>query len=85
METHARQLERELAEVTKQRDHYKKACNQYSEDEMLCKLHEVTKQRDEANIKRDEIFQALNKERQWMHEKMEAIRETMKTVNQLIK
>jgi chromosome segregation ATPase len=36
----------ELAKVTKQRDHYKKACNQYSEDEMLCKLHEVTKQRD---------------------------------------
>jgi membrane protein involved in colicin uptake len=36
----------ELAEVTKQRDHYKKACNQYSEDEILCKLHEATKQRD---------------------------------------
>ena len=46
MEIHARQLERELAEVTKQRDHYKKACDQYSEDEMLCKLKEVTKQRD---------------------------------------
>jgi hypothetical protein len=47
MEIHARQLERELAEVTKQRDHYKAACDQYSEDEMLCKLQEVTKQRDE--------------------------------------
>jgi hypothetical protein len=46
METHARQLERELADMTKQRDHYKAACNQYSEDEMLCKLQEVTKQRD---------------------------------------
>jgi len=39
-------LERELAEVTKQRNHYKAACDQYSEDEMLCKLQEVTKQRD---------------------------------------
>jgi predicted RNase H-like nuclease (RuvC/YqgF family) len=39
-------LERELADMTKQRDHYKAACNQYSEDEMLCKLQEVTKQRD---------------------------------------
>jgi hypothetical protein len=42
----ARQLERELADMTKQRDHYKAACDQYSEDEMLCKLQEVTKQRD---------------------------------------
>jgi primase-polymerase (primpol)-like protein len=42
----ARDLERELAEVAKQRDHYKSACDQYSEDEMLCKLREVTKQRD---------------------------------------
>jgi hypothetical protein len=40
------ELERELADMTKQRDHYKAACNQYSEDEMLCKLQEVTKQRD---------------------------------------
>jgi len=32
--------------LTKQRDHYKAACDQYSEDEMLCKLAEVTKQRD---------------------------------------
>ena len=47
------QLERELAEVTKQRDHYKKACNQYSEDEMLCKLQEVTKQRDEWKANHD--------------------------------
>jgi hypothetical protein len=43
---HSKQLERELADMTKQRDHYKKACDQYSEDEMLCKLQEVTKQRD---------------------------------------
>jgi hypothetical protein len=35
-----------IAEVTKQRDHYKSACDQYSEDEILCKLQEVTKQRD---------------------------------------
>jgi hypothetical protein len=40
------ELERELADMTKQRDHYKAACDQYSEDEMLCKLQEVTKQRD---------------------------------------
>ena len=39
-------LERELADMTKQRNHYKAACDQYSEDEMLCKLQEVTKQRD---------------------------------------
>jgi hypothetical protein len=32
--------------LTKQRDHYKAACDQYSEDEMLCKFQEVTKQRD---------------------------------------
>jgi uncharacterized coiled-coil DUF342 family protein len=42
----AQKLERELADMTKQRDHYKAACDQYSEDEMLCKLQEVTKQRD---------------------------------------
>jgi hypothetical protein len=36
----------QMDEITKQRDHYKKACDQYSEDEMLCKLAEVTKQRD---------------------------------------
>jgi hypothetical protein len=39
-------MERELADMTKQRDHYKAACDQYSEDEMLCKLADVTKQRD---------------------------------------
>jgi len=43
---YAQKLERELADMTKQRDHYKAACDQYSEDEMLCKLQEVTKQRD---------------------------------------
>jgi hypothetical protein len=41
-----RDLERELGDMTKQRNHYKAACDQYSEDEMLCKLAEVTKQRD---------------------------------------
>jgi arginine deiminase len=39
-------LESQLADMTKQRDHCKAACDQYSEDEMLCKLAEVTKQRD---------------------------------------
>jgi len=42
----ARKLERELTAVTEQRDRYKLACDQYSEDESLCKLHEVTEQRD---------------------------------------
>jgi len=51
----AQKLERELAEVTKQRDHYKKACDQYSEDEMLCKLQEVTKQRDELRAERGKL------------------------------
>ena len=46
MRDKAKKLERELADMTKQRDHYKAACDQYSEDEMLCKLQEVTKQRD---------------------------------------
>jgi hypothetical protein len=36
----------ELTAVTEQRDRYKLACDQYSEDESLCKLHEVTEQRD---------------------------------------
>jgi hypothetical protein len=35
----ARKLERE-------RDRLAKACDQYSEDEILCKLHKVTEQRD---------------------------------------
>jgi hypothetical protein len=32
--------------VTAQRDRLAKACDQYSEDEFLCKLHKVTEQRD---------------------------------------
>ena len=51
----AQKLEHELAEVTKQRDHYKKSCDQYSEDEMLCKLQEVTKQRDELRAERGKL------------------------------
>jgi chromosome segregation ATPase len=39
-------LERELTAVTEQRDRLAKACDQYSEDEILCKLQEITKQRD---------------------------------------
>jgi chromosome segregation ATPase len=35
-----------LASVTAQRDRLAKACDQYSEDEILCKLQEVTAQRD---------------------------------------
>jgi uncharacterized coiled-coil DUF342 family protein len=41
-------LRRELTAVTEQRDRYKLACDQYSEDEILCKLQTVTAQRDEA-------------------------------------
>ncbi len=52
---HSKQLERELADMTKQRDHYKAACDQYSEDEMLCKLQEVTKQRDELRAERGKL------------------------------
>jgi hypothetical protein len=36
----------ELAAVTAQRDRYKLACDQYSENEILCKLQTVTEQRD---------------------------------------
>jgi hypothetical protein len=36
-----RQLERELAEMTKKRDHYKTACDQYSEDKSLNMLAEA--------------------------------------------
>ena len=50
----------ELADMTKQRDHYKAACDQYSEDEMLCKLQEVTKQRDA-------LAEALTEIRAWGH------------------
>jgi acyl-CoA reductase-like NAD-dependent aldehyde dehydrogenase len=32
--------------VTEQRDRLAKACDQYSEDEILCKLQEITEQRD---------------------------------------
>jgi len=96
MEAHARQLKCELADMTKDRDEWKaNHDNQVSINRTLrdrpdlgerAKLVDaLIQQRDEANIKRDEIFQALNKERQWMHEKMEAIRETMKTLNQLTK
>jgi DNA-directed RNA polymerase subunit F len=35
-----------IAAVTEQRDRLAKACDQYSEDEILCKLHKVTEQRD---------------------------------------
>jgi hypothetical protein len=49
------ELERELADMTKQRDHYKAACNQYSEDEMLCKLQEVAEQRDALAVALQEI------------------------------
>jgi hypothetical protein len=35
-----------LEEATEQRDRLAKACDQYSEDEILCKLQEITAQRD---------------------------------------
>ncbi len=36
----------ERDELCEQRDRYKLACDKYSEDEILCKLQEVTEQRD---------------------------------------
>jgi hypothetical protein len=36
----------ELTAITEQRDRLAEACDQYSEDEILCKLHKVTEQRD---------------------------------------
>jgi hypothetical protein len=35
-----------FARVKSERDRYKLACDKYSEDEILCKLQEVTEQRD---------------------------------------
>jgi hypothetical protein len=35
-----------FARVKRERDRYKLACDKYSEDEILCKLQEVTEQRD---------------------------------------
>lgn len=43
---HWTQCSKELTAVTEQRDRYKLACDQYSEDEILCKLQTVTAQRD---------------------------------------
>jgi hypothetical protein len=39
--------------VTAQRDRYKLACDQYSEDEILCKLQTVTEQRDNLQMQLD--------------------------------
>jgi hypothetical protein len=58
-------LERELADMTKQRDHYKKACDQYSEDEMLCKLAEVTKQRDALAEALEELERTAGQSTLW--------------------
>lgn len=70
-----RDLERELEEARKQRDKWKAnhdnqvAINRALRDrpdlgERAKLVDALIKQRDEANRKRDEIFQALNKERQ---------------------
>jgi hypothetical protein len=40
----------ELAAVTEQRDRLAKACDQYSENEILCKLQEITEQRDRLAV-----------------------------------
>jgi len=61
----AQKLERELAEVTKQRDDYKAACDQYSEDEMLCKLQEVTKQRDALAEALEELERTAGQSTLW--------------------
>lgn len=46
MKLDCRQRERELTRVTEQRDRLAEVCDQYSEDEILCKLQEITEQRD---------------------------------------
>jgi predicted phage gp36 major capsid-like protein len=81
-------LERELAEEKAELKKYTTDSGDdslYNVRRLRSELADITKQRDEAKRKRNEIFQALNKERQWMHEKMEAIRETMKEFNQWLK
>jgi hypothetical protein len=40
------EAEKGLATVTEQRDRLAEACDQYSEDEILCKLQTITEQRD---------------------------------------
>jgi hypothetical protein len=42
-----------------QRDRLAKACDQYSEDEILCKLQEITEQRDEAREYADKLAEGL--------------------------
>jgi hypothetical protein len=49
-------LENELTTVTAQRDRLAKACDQYSEDEILCKLQTVTAQRDRLAEALKEIY-----------------------------
>jgi hypothetical protein len=39
-------LERMVYQLREQNDRLAEACDQYSEDEILCKLHKVTEQRD---------------------------------------
>lgn len=55
----------QMDEITKQRDHYKKACDQYSEDEMLCKLAEVTKQRDALAEALEELERTAGQSTLW--------------------
>jgi len=58
-------LESQLADMTKQRNHYKAACDQYSEDEMLCKLAEVTKQRDALAEALEELERTAGQSTLW--------------------
>jgi hypothetical protein len=56
---YAQKIEDELTAVTAQRDRLAEACDQYSEDEILCKLQEITAQRDEARGQRDDFKKEL--------------------------
>jgi hypothetical protein len=63
----AKMLERELAAATEQRDRLAKACDQYSEDEMLGKLQEITKQRDRLAEALDKVVDAWD-HAEWLDE-----------------
>jgi kynureninase len=54
-----RKTKEERDEARDQRDRLAEACDQYSEDEILCKLQTVTAQRDEARDYADRLAEGL--------------------------
>jgi hypothetical protein len=58
--------ERDLTDMTKQRDHYKAACDQYSEDEMLCNmLHEAKRLEHELILMKAQFAEYVKAENAW--------------------